>query len=367
MGFTVRGGAGRVRAEEPAGQARPGRGVFAGGVVAAALLVAGLSLSPLRTLADLPYNLRLAEGTQHELAKRLAFPLYLRSDRDGLFRINRDLLSRHRWVRRSQRHLAIQPLATGRHELEVGIFRVFPVRRVTVEVVPAVRVVASGHTVGVIIEPDGVVVAGPEPVVTAGAAFSPAERAGLRPGDTILAVDGRPVAGVRAGRPGVPKEKVGVFLEPRQVLGRVERNTVYRLFGRLDEIPPWQGPGPLPVAAASQVHPGPAVMWTVVRGEVPEPFQIEIERVYPADREDEKGMVVRVRDQRPLFQAGGIVQGMSGSPIIQAGRLVGAVTHVFVHDPSRGYAVFAYRMPRDMLQGAGTEAPWPPARTPRRL
>lgn len=429
---------------------------------AVVLLLAALASSPLRPLADLPYRLRLAQGAHHELARRLGFPFYLRSDRDGVFRINGDVLSRQRWVRLREGRLAIEPLAAGRHELEVGLFRLFPVRRVTVEVVPSVRVVPSGRTVGIIIEPHGVVVARAEPVLAAaGRPFSPAGRAGVQEGDTLLAVAGRPVsdkeeaarliaagvrddgrvtllvrrgerifsaevpcrrdelrrrcliglwirdgqsgvgtltfyqpgtgrfaalghmvadgggrpyevsrglvvraavAGVRPGRPGVPGEKVGVFLEPRRVLGRIERNTPYGLFGRLEE-PPADGTPAVPVAAASQVHPGPAVMLTVLRDETPEAFTVEIERVFPFDARDEKGMIVRVTDRRLLLEAGGIVQGMSGSPLLQDGRLVGAVTHVFVHDPTRGYGAFADRMLRDLLE-PGPSGTVPPAPVP---
>ncbi len=456
-----------MRSPKEVGAGRPaGRrlAVLAG----AAVLLTAVASSPLRPLADLPYRLRLAQGAPHELARRLGFPFYLRSDRDGTFRINGGLLSRQRWVRLREPRLAIEPLAAGRHELEVGLFRLFPVRRVTVEVVPSVRVVPSGQTVGIIIEPEGVVVARAEPVLASeGRPYSPAARAGVQEGDTLLAVDGRPVtdkeeaarliaagvrddgrvtlrlrrgprvfstevpcrrdrlrgrcliglwirdgqsgvgtmtfyepqtgrfaalghmvadgggrpyevrkglvvgaavAGVRPGRPGVPGEKVGVFLEPRRVLGRIERNTPHGLFGQLEER--LSGSTPVPVAAASEVRPGPAVMWTVLRGEMPEPFAVEIERVFPFDARDEKGMIVRVTDRRLLLETGGIVQGMSGSPLLQDGRLVGAVTHVFVHDPTRGYGVFADRMLQDLFPpgpGAAPPGGLPAPAGPRRL
>lgn len=77
-------------------------------------------------------------------------------------------------------------------------------------------------------------------------------------------------------------------------------------------------------------------------GETPRPYQVRIERISDAD--PKRNMVLRVTDPALLAQTGGIVQGMSGSPIVQNGRLVGAVTHVLVNDPTRGYGIFAQTM-----------------------
>jgi stage IV sporulation protein B len=78
---------------------------------------------------------------------------------------------------------------------------------------------------------------------------------------------------------------------------------------------------------------------TVVNGEDIEKFDIEIEKVY-TPRQNGKDMVIKVTDPRLLSLSGGIIQGMSGSPIIQDNRLVGAVTHVFLNDPQTGYGIF---------------------------
>ena len=80
---------------------------------------------------------------------------------------------------------------------------------------------------------------------------------------------------------------------------------------------------------------------TVISGREIRRFTIEIQRVYRQKTLRDKGLVIRVTDPVLLAEAGGIVQGMSGSPIIQNGKMVGAVTHVFVNDPTRGYGVFA--------------------------
>ena len=96
----------------------------------------------------------------------------------------------------------------------------------------------------------------------------------------------------------------------------------------------------MPVALASQVKPGPAQLLTVLEGETIRSFDLEIERVMPQKTPADKGLIIRITDKELLETTGGIVQGMSGSPIIQDGKLIGVVTHVFVNDPRRGYGIF---------------------------
>jgi stage IV sporulation protein B len=98
-----------------------------------------------------------------------------------------------------------------------------------------------------------------------------------------------------------------------------------------------------------QVEEGPAKILTVVNGQKVEQFDIEISNVVKQHFPATKGMIIKVTDKRLLEKTGGIVQGMSGSPIIQKGKIVGAVTHVFVNDPTSGYGCFI----EWMLQDAG--------------
>lgn len=100
----------------------------------------------------------------------------------------------------------------------------------------------------------------------------------------------------------------------------------------------------IPVAFKQETVNGGASLLTSVENNIPLYYDIEIEEISYNDLNTSKNMIVKVTDERLLKKAGGIVQGMSGSPIIQNGRLVGAVTHVFVNDPTRGYAVFAENM-----------------------
>lgn len=145
---------------------------------------------------------------------------------------------------------------------------------------------------------------------------------------------------VQPGRPGSPGEKIGIFKMESTLTGDVRANTFFGVYGHLSQgvVNPLY-PHPLEVAYGHQVKTGPARILTVLGGDEIQQFDVMVEKVYP-HRDTGKSMVIRVTDPRLLAVAGGIVQGMSGSPIIQNNRIVGAVTHVFLHDPQRGYGVF---------------------------
>ena len=89
---------------------------------------------------------------------------------------------------------------------------------------------------------------------------------------------------------------------------------------------------------------GPAVIRSNIAGEEVREYTVEITHVYPVDENDTRNLMVKVTDPELLEATGGIVQGMSGSPIIQDGKLVGAVTHVLVNDPTSGYGILAENM-----------------------
>jgi stage IV sporulation protein B len=153
------------------------------------------------------------------------------------------------------------------------------------------------------------------------------------------------VTGVVRGEPGKPGEKRGRFVRSQGQIGDIQENTPFGVFGKMRVAPGVEGQlRELPVALPEQVHKGAAQILTVLHGQNVEAFNVEIENLVHQDKPAIKSMVVHVTDARLLEQAGGIVQGMSGSPIVQDGRLVGAVTHVFVSDPTRGYGVYAMWM-----------------------
>lgn len=158
-------------------------------------------------------------------------------------------------------------------------------------------------------------------------------------------VMGSSIQSVQKGQKGRPGEKVGIFVNDNSINGNIELNTNVGIFGQMKgKISNPYYDKPIPIASASQVEEGKAKILTVVKGETIEEFEIEIKKVLSFDREDSKGMIIEVTDSDLLEKTGGIVQGMSGSPIIQGGRIIGAVTHVFVNDPTKGYGVFIEKM-----------------------
>ena len=92
------------------------------------------------------------------------------------------------------------------------------------------------------------------------------------------------------------------------------------------------------------VTPGEAELWTTVLGTTAQPYTIQVERVTMTGSDPNRNLLIRVTDKRLLDATGGVVQGMSGSPIVQNGRLAAVLTHVLVNDPSRGYAISATTM-----------------------
>jgi len=148
------------------------------------------------------------------------------------------------------------------------------------------------------------------------------------------------VTSINKGSNGAPGEKLARFSENREVIGNITNNSQFGIFGTLKkEIHNNIYDKPMPIALSHQVKEGPAQILTVVDDDNVELFDIEIVSTTPQKFPATKGMVIKVTDKRLIEKTGGIVQGMSGSPIIQDGKIVGAVTHVFVNDPTSGYGV----------------------------
>ena len=139
------------------------------------------------------------------------------------------------------------------------------------------------------------------------------------------------IVAVQKGQKGTPGELKGSFLREAQRLGDIRRNSILGIYGALDKpaANPLYPEG-LPIGLRSGVHTGKATILSTVDGTGVQAYAIEITRVNPQSAPAPKSMVIRVTDERLLAATGGIVQGMSGSPIIQDGRLIGAVTHVYV-------------------------------------
>ncbi len=141
-------------------------------------------------------------------------------------------------------------------------------------------------------------------------------------------------------RTGAPGELHGMFISDNAI-GSITANCDRGIYGVMTKLP---DRAPIPMAFKSEVMAGKATMITTINGSTPKEYDIEIEKITLSNTAGTKNMVIHVTDKELLAATGGIVQGMSGSPIIQNGKLVGAVTHVFISDPTRGYGIFAENM-----------------------
>lgn len=145
-----------------------------------------------------------------------------------------------------------------------------------------------------------------------------------------------------SGNPGT-MEGVIVYNRYNQ-LGTIEKNTETGIYGTLEKKDAlFTDSETVETAAKEEIETGPAVIRSCIDDEVKE-YEIEILEVDLHSKEAKKGMVIQITDPELLEKTGGIIQGMSGSPILQNGKLIGAVTHVFVNDPVKGYGIFIENM-----------------------
>lgn len=148
------------------------------------------------------------------------------------------------------------------------------------------------------------------------------------------------ITGCTPSSNGEAGELKGVFISDFPV-GRVWANSTNGVYGSIFVSPT---DNMMQVASPGEIETGPATILTTIDGTKPREYDIVIEKVSLTGSNQSKNMVIRITDEELLEKTGGIVQGMSGSPIIQKGKLVGAVTHVFINQVNRGYGVFAQNM-----------------------
>jgi len=399
------------------------------------MVLVGALAPPVRNFFELPAEQQVVLGDEFQLAWRLPSPL----ERQITW-ILYDPVDGSKVARASG---GFSTTEAGDLHLQLKLFGIIPLKNINIQVVKPVAVVPAGHSIGILLHTQGVLVVGEAGIETSdGKRSYPARRAGLEVGDVILALNGREiereedladlihragrdgkgvellvrrgereftvrlrpeycretgryriglyvrdstagvgtltfyqpttgvygalghkvvpeygssaleitggrivaaaVQGIQQARKGQPGEKIGLFSTNPSFSGSIQKNTTFGIFGILSRTPnPGPYGNPVPVALNSQVRPGRAEILTVVSGEQVEVFEAYIERVLPQQYANGKGLVIRITDPRLLGLTGGIIQGMSGSPILQDGKLVGAVTHVFVNDPIRGYGVLA--------------------------
>lgn len=400
------------------------------------ILVSGCFTSQIRGLQILPAQQKMLVGDEFNPSSTL--PLKELTN-----------LSVH-WTSEKQgimSQVASKPVAAkpGQVNMQFRLFGFLPVKNMVVDVVPHLKVVPGGHSIGVLLNSQGVMVVGHSQVVdNQGQKHFPARVAGIKVGDVVTkinnhavnndsemsklikreAASGQPlyielkrkqqklrvtlqpvlcketnsyriglfirdsaagvgtltfyhpdthkygalghvitdadtgqkidirdgkvvkasIQGIQQGKKGSPGEKIGMFVDDNTINGSISKNCQVGIFGKINSNLDNSLDKMLPVGLSTQVQTGPAEIYTVVDGTRIQPFKINIERLLPFDRPDGKGMIIEVTDERLLQKTGGIVQGMSGSPIIQNGKIIGAVTHVFVNNPAKGYGVYIEKM-----------------------
>ncbi|MGN1060359.1 MAG: SpoIVB peptidase S55 domain-containing protein [Candidatus Coproplasma sp.] len=142
---------------------------------------------------------------------------------------------------------------------------------------------------------------------------------------------------VKKGLRGNPGELKGIF-DNGVMMGLITNNTTCGIFGKISSDYDFSSLKKIKKGDISQVEMGKAYIYSTLSGKTSEQYEISIIKIEENNKEN-KNFIIKINDKRLLEKAGGIVQGMSGSPIVQNGKLIGAVTHVFINDPTRGYGI----------------------------
>ncbi len=176
-----------------------------------------------------------------------------------------------------------------------------------------------------------------------GHAITDADTGVILPIDSGSLIESR-ITEIERGEKGKPGELIGRFGAASPVLGTIDANGSRGIYGKIDgKVVNALYPNGVPVMASGEVRPGRAQLLTTLDERGVRAYECEIVRLTDSES-SERGFVVHVTDPELLARTGGIVQGMSGSPILQNGKLAGAVTHVFVSDPTQGYGIFIENM-----------------------
>lgn len=170
---------------------------------------------------------------------------------------------------------------------------------------------------------------------------------------TILSVDkgelvSSSIVNIRKGVRGTPGELKGIFINENNVLGKITNNTECGIFGKAEKkILNGSKIRPMKIGLRNEIKEGKAQIITTIDDKGPKYYDIRIEKLLNQDTPGPKSMVIKVTDPDLLDKTGGIVQGMSGSPIIQNNKIVGAVTHVLINKPDTGYGIYIEWMLKD--------------------
>ncbi len=154
---------------------------------------------------------------------------------------------------------------------------------------------------------------------------------------------------IKKGEKGNPGEIKGI-INDNQTIGSINLNTDFGIYGNLKEINTLgiDKNNSLDIALKNEIKTGEATILLALEDEIRKEYKIEIKKIYKNNTEDNKSMLIEITDEKLIEKTGGIIQGMSGAPIIQNGKFIGAITHVLVNNPLQGYAVFGEIMIKQM-------------------
>ena len=149
------------------------------------------------------------------------------------------------------------------------------------------------------------------------------------------------ILNITKGESGYPGKIQGT-IENQKNIGNISKNSKFGIYGKVDDLSSLNidTSKEMEVALRDEIKTGKATILCSLDNKKPKEYEIEIQNIYKENNYDNKSMKIKVTDERLLEKTGGIIQGMSGSPIIQNGKFIGAVTHVLVNSPQEGYAVF---------------------------
>lgn len=148
------------------------------------------------------------------------------------------------------------------------------------------------------------------------------------------------ITSIKLGKKGEPGEIIGYILKDEENLGTVSNNTDFGIYGKINKKSMGYFSGDLmEVGKKEEIKIGPAYIISCVNNEIKK-YDIEITKIFYQNKPGEKSFVIKITDDELLELTNGIIQGMSGSPVIQNNKIVGAVTHVFMNDPSKGYGIY---------------------------
>ena len=154
---------------------------------------------------------------------------------------------------------------------------------------------------------------------------------------------------IQKGEAGNPGQIKGTLSTGKEI-GEVYKNTEFGLYGKITNTSKLNinEKNNIEVAKRDEIEEGPAKIILTLEEGIRKEYNVDIIKIYKSNNKDNKSMLIKVTDENLLKLTGGIIQGMSGAPIVQNGKFIGAITHVFVNKPTEGYAIFGDMMIKQM-------------------